>query len=127
MLENIRGHSRGSIPPLRMPSPLPHDLCHEWNVSRRLPAPPHLYPRRVSSLLNGTAKPNHVHLSESSLPLVINISPDYMSQRKPNGMKMMKPERFGPETHTMHTSWDYSTIKSVLKRGQTEQRPVFVV
>ena len=21
-----------------MPSPLPHDLCHEWNVSRRLPA-----------------------------------------------------------------------------------------
>ena len=38
MLENIRGHSRGSIPPLRMPSPLPHDLCHEWNVSRRLPA-----------------------------------------------------------------------------------------
>ena len=38
MLENIRGHSRGSIPPLCMPSPLPHDLCHEWNVSRRLPA-----------------------------------------------------------------------------------------
>ena len=38
MLENIRGHSRGSIPPLRMSSPLPHDLCHEWNVSRRLPA-----------------------------------------------------------------------------------------
>ena len=38
MLENIRGHSRGSIPPLRMPSPIPHDLCHEWNVSRRLPA-----------------------------------------------------------------------------------------
>ena len=42
MLENIRGHSRGSIPPLRMPSPLPHDLCHEWNVSRRLPAIEHL-------------------------------------------------------------------------------------
>ena len=40
MLENIRGHSRGSIPPLRMPSLLPHDLCHEWNVSRRLPASP---------------------------------------------------------------------------------------
>ena len=38
MLENIRGHSRGSIRPLRMSSPLPHDLCHEWNVSRRLPA-----------------------------------------------------------------------------------------
>ena len=38
MLENIRGHSRGSIPPLRLPSLLPHDLCHEWNVSRRLPA-----------------------------------------------------------------------------------------
>ena len=38
MLENIWGHSRSSIPPLRMPSPLPHDLCHEWNVSRRLPA-----------------------------------------------------------------------------------------
>ena len=38
MLENIRGDSRGSIPPLRMPSLLPHDLCHEWNVSRWLPA-----------------------------------------------------------------------------------------
>ena len=38
MLENIRGDSRGSIPPLRMPSLLPHDLCHERNVSRRLPA-----------------------------------------------------------------------------------------
>ena len=38
MLENIRGHSRGSIPPLRMPSLLPHNLCREWNVSRRLPA-----------------------------------------------------------------------------------------
>ena len=39
MLENIRGDSQGSIPPLRMPSLLPHDLCHEWNVSRGLPAP----------------------------------------------------------------------------------------
>ena len=38
MLENIRGDSRGSILPLRMPSLLPHDLCHEWNVSRWLPA-----------------------------------------------------------------------------------------
>ena len=38
MLENIREHSWGSIPPLRMPSLLPHDLCHEWNVSRRLQA-----------------------------------------------------------------------------------------
>ena len=36
MLENIRGDSWGSIPPLRMLSLLPHDLCHEWNVSRRL-------------------------------------------------------------------------------------------
>lgn len=89
--------------------------------------PPHPYPRRASSLLNGTARPNHVHLSASSLLLVINISPDYMSQRKPNKMKMMKPERSGPETHTVHTSWNYSTIKSLLKRGQTEQRPVLVV
>ena len=38
MLENIQGDSWGSILPLRMPSLLPHDLCHEWNVSRRLPA-----------------------------------------------------------------------------------------
>ena len=38
MLENIWGHSGGSIPPLRMPSLLPHDLCHEWNVSLQLPA-----------------------------------------------------------------------------------------
>ena len=40
MLKNIREDSRGSIPPLCMPSLLPHDLCHEWNVSRRLPASP---------------------------------------------------------------------------------------
>ena len=42
MLENIRGDSWGTIPPLRMLSLLPHDLCHEWNAS---PAPgrkPHL-------------------------------------------------------------------------------------
>ena len=38
MLKNIRGHSRGSIPPLHMPSLLLHHLCHEWNVSCRLPA-----------------------------------------------------------------------------------------
>ena len=38
MLKNIRGDSWGLIPPLRMLSLLPHDLCHEWNVSRRLPA-----------------------------------------------------------------------------------------
>ena len=34
MLENIQGDSWGLIP--RMPSLLPHDLCHEWNAS---PAP----------------------------------------------------------------------------------------
>ena len=42
MLENFQGDSWGSIPPLRMLSLLPHDLCHEWNAS---PAPgrkPHL-------------------------------------------------------------------------------------
>ena len=33
MLENFQGNSWGSIPPLRMPSLLPHDLCHEWNAS----------------------------------------------------------------------------------------------
>ena len=38
MLENIRGDSWGSIPPLRMPSLLPHDLCHGWSsCSRHLP------------------------------------------------------------------------------------------
>ena len=36
MLENIPADSWGSIPPLRMPSLLPHDLCHEQNAS---PAP----------------------------------------------------------------------------------------
>ena len=45
MLENIRGDSWGSIPPLRMPSLLPHDLCHEWNAS---PAPRTLSPRVCS-------------------------------------------------------------------------------
>ena len=40
MLENIQGDSWGSIPPLRMPSLLPHDLCHEWNAS---PAPGNIW------------------------------------------------------------------------------------
>ena len=38
MLENFQGDSWGSIPPLRMPSLLPHDLCHGQNSSRWLPA-----------------------------------------------------------------------------------------
>ena len=38
MLENFQGDSRGSIPPLRMPSLLPHDLCHRWSSSGQLPA-----------------------------------------------------------------------------------------
>ena len=38
MLENIQGDSWGSIPPLRMPSLLPHDLCHGRSSSRWLQA-----------------------------------------------------------------------------------------
>jgi len=38
MLENFQGDSWGSIPPLRMPSLLPHDLCHGRSSSRWLPA-----------------------------------------------------------------------------------------
>ena len=38
MLENFQGDSWGSIPPLRMPSLLPHDLCHGRSSSHWLPA-----------------------------------------------------------------------------------------
>ena len=38
MLENFQGDSWGSIPPLRMPSLLPHDLCHGRSASRWPPA-----------------------------------------------------------------------------------------
>ena len=38
MLENFQGDSWGSIPPLRMSSLLPHDLCHWRSASRWLPA-----------------------------------------------------------------------------------------
>ena len=38
MLENFQGDSWGSIPPLRMLSLLPHDLCHGQRSSRWLPA-----------------------------------------------------------------------------------------
>ena len=38
MLENFQGDSWGSIPPLRMLSLLPHDLCHGRSSSRWLPA-----------------------------------------------------------------------------------------
>ena len=38
MLENFQGDSWGSIPPLRMPSLLPHDLCHGRSASRWLRA-----------------------------------------------------------------------------------------
>ena len=37
MLENFQGDSWGSIPPLRMLSLLPHDLCHGRSSSRWLP------------------------------------------------------------------------------------------
>ena len=33
MLEDFQGDSWGSIPPLRMSSLLPHDLCHGWSAS----------------------------------------------------------------------------------------------
>ena len=36
MFENFQGDSWGSIPPLRMPSLLPHDLCHGRSSSRWL-------------------------------------------------------------------------------------------
>ena len=38
MLENFQGDSWGSIPPLRVRSLLPHDLCHGRSTSRWLPA-----------------------------------------------------------------------------------------
>ena len=38
MLENFQGDSWGSIPPLRMSSLLPHDLCHGRRSPRRVPA-----------------------------------------------------------------------------------------
>ena len=38
MLENFQGDSWGSIPPLRMPSLLPHDLCHGRSSLPWLPA-----------------------------------------------------------------------------------------
>ena len=38
MLENFQGDSWGLIPPLRMPSLLPHDLCHGRSSSCWLPA-----------------------------------------------------------------------------------------
>ena len=38
MLKNFQGDSWGSIPPLRMPSLLPHDLCYWQSSSRWLPA-----------------------------------------------------------------------------------------
>ena len=41
MLENFQGDSWVSIPPLRMPSLLPHDLCHGRSSSRWLPANTH--------------------------------------------------------------------------------------
>ena len=65
MLENIWGHSRGSIPPLRMPSLLPHDLCHEWNVSRRLPALEFTQTRPLSQWCHPTISSSVVVFSSS--------------------------------------------------------------
>ena len=41
MLENFQGDSSGSIPPLLMPSLLPHDLCHGRSSSLWLPGSSH--------------------------------------------------------------------------------------
>ena len=39
MLKDFQGDSWGSIPPLRMSSLLPHDLCHGQSASRWPPTP----------------------------------------------------------------------------------------
>ena len=43
MLEDFQGDSWGSIPPLRLSSLLPHDLCHGRSASHRLPALKHSF------------------------------------------------------------------------------------
>ena len=47
MLEDFQGDSWGSIPPLRMSSLLPHDLCHGRSASRR---PPTLFQHHSNSI-----------------------------------------------------------------------------
>ena len=51
MLENFQGDSWGSIPPLRMSSLLPHDLCHGRSSSCWLPASVPCTEHRVTQLM----------------------------------------------------------------------------
>ena len=79
MLENFQGDFWGSIPPLRMPSLLPHDLCHGRSSSPWLPAlkepfllpsaffPVHYIPAPAS--LPTDTRPDAPCLTDGRLPL----------------------------------------------------------
>lgn len=116
--KEARGTADGS-PGASVKPPAPQGAGNPGQV------PPH--PQACFLPVRWKARPNHVHLSASSLLVVINISTDHMSQRNLNRMKLMKPERFGIGTHTVHTPWDHSPIKNRLKRGPTQQRPARIV
>ena len=87
MLENIQGDSWGSIPPLHIPSLLPHALCHGRSSSCWLPAfNDHLLFRIVLFSL-------HVFVFLRFLPLqFFQISRSVMSDSlQPHGLQHARP------------------------------------
>ena len=104
MLENIRGDSRGSIPPLCMPSLLPHDLCHEWNVSRRLPGLPNTYTKIISKLIKDlNVRPETIKLLEENIRTLSDINhSEILYDSLPTVM----------EIKTKISKWDLIKLKS---------------
>ena len=95
MLENFQGDSWGLIPPLRMSSLLPHDLCHGWRSSRRLPTEKTKifllnninvhWVTRILHLFNCSVVPDSLHtrgMYHASLPC-LSLSPGACSNSCP--------------------------------------------
>ena len=74
MLENIQGDSWGSIPPLHMPSFLPHDLCHEWNASLAPGTHPRVGARMYIFWRNHHWAPHFTHIRKLKGSVSLHIS-----------------------------------------------------
>ena len=106
MLENFQGDFWGSILPLRMPSLLPHDLCHEWSSSLQAPGIVETVPKRQ----NGKYSQESIH-AQSLDGAHTQFSFGVLETRlKPTGelesFKILLPMKETQETQVQSLGWE---------------------